>query len=188
MANVAFIFSSTPFSLSLSFVRLLIAVPDLFDDGVTEPAWAMTFHAVFALSRPHPLSAPFDMTACPVHHRRRRRQQQCCRRYGGLWHLFLILLLVATRAASAVNEEDAAGYDDAADADAAYATTILDLLSSELHRRPANGGFVWHQLRTNVLRESSGVLRNGELTVILGPSGSGEGWCNPKRAMFTCDK
>jgi hypothetical protein len=108
---------------------------------------------------------------CPVHHRRRRRrQQQRHRRYGGLWHL-LLLLLVATRAASAVNEEVEAG-DDATDA--ADDVSILDLLSSELHRRPANGGFVWHQLRTNVLRESSGVLRNGELTVILGPSGSGE--------------
>jgi hypothetical protein len=100
---------------------------------------------------------------------------RCCRCWCyGLWHLFLILL-IATVAVSAVDEDSKSGVSDEED-DSTRSddnVTILDLLSSELQRRPASGGFVWHKLSTNILQESSGVLRNGELTVILGPSGSG---------------
>jgi hypothetical protein len=102
---------------------------------------------------------------------------KCCRCWcNGLWNLFLILL-IASVAVSAVDEDSQKSIvatdeeDDSSRSD--DNVTILDLLSSELQRRPANGGFVWHKLSTNILQESSGVLRNGELTVILGPSGSG---------------
>jgi hypothetical protein len=101
---------------------------------------------------------------------------KCCRRCCyGLWSLFLILL-IATVVVSAVDEDSQKSVvsdeeDDSSPSD--DNVTILDLLSSELQRRPASGGFVWHKLSTNILQESSGVLRNGELTVILGPSGSG---------------
>jgi hypothetical protein len=104
------------------------------------------------------------------HQPQQRTTVKCCRCSYGIWNIFLILLIATV--ASAVDRDsknDSTDEDDRRSDD----VTILDLLSSELQRRPASGGFVWHKLSTNVLQESSGVLRNGELTVILGPSGSG---------------